>query len=64
MLIPLLPTFYDQIPDFLFLINSFSQFSKFFIMVLVYQIKNHFSYYVMFYHDIYQMYLVLQYTPQ
>ena len=49
---------------FYFKINSFSKFNKFFIRVSVYQIKYIFYYYVMFYHDSYHMYLVLQYLTQ
>jgi hypothetical protein len=63
ILIPSHPTFYHQIHDFLYSINSFSKFNKFFISVSVYQIQ-FFFYHVMFYHDSFQMYLVLQYLTQ
>jgi hypothetical protein len=63
ILIPSLPTFYHQIHDFLYSINSFSKFNKFFIRVSLYQII-FFFYYVIFYHDSFQMYLVLQYLTQ
>jgi hypothetical protein len=57
------PLFNHQIHDFLYSINSFSKFNQFFIRVSVYQIKLGF-FYVMFYHDSFQMYLVLQYLTQ